>query len=341
MLFILMGAFKISNLLVMFPAYFTFIFFHQNYNKKWVIIKAILSILIIYFLYFAFIKDAEKFDIEFFHYFKTWFWNKRFIVNMIILILPIVLLYRAINQFNNKNNEFSAKMGLSVLTIAGLIPCLILKIPGGSAGFFLDFARLVALTLILGLSIKYIIEDNYFKSFSKKILLIFLSCNFIFMYVFDSYTKYDNILRPKIDICGFSPLGNGYVGLVSKIKNDENKAFKEKLFQLKALPVEIKRVSRLFFEKGSYVFNDAMSSKTWASSFYPQAITGIAAIDLRPDFVEGINYNEIGYGFSIYPKRRNKNDYLEINQEIIKAKQMNLSYIFYFDKFNNMKTIKL
>jgi hypothetical protein len=340
-LLILMGSFKISNLLVIYPVYFTFIFFHPNYNKIWVILKAICSALIVYLLYFDFISDAEKLDLEFIHYIKTYLWKDYFIGCISPFVLPFILLYLAIKKFNNSSIKFSAKMGLLALFLAGLIPCLIFKIPGASAGYFWDIARQIALTLILGLSIKYIIVENYFKSFLKKSILTLLALNFVFTYLFDSYTNYKNILKPKIDICGFSPLGNGYDGLVTKIKNDENKVFKEKLFELKNLPIEIKRVSRLFFEEGSYIFKDTILNRPWASSFYPQAITGIAAIDLRPAFVEGIDYKDIGYGLTIYPKRRNINDYLEINEEIKKAKQMNLSYIFYFDKFNNMKTINL
>ncbi len=340
-LIILMGAFKISNLLVTFPVYFVFIFFHPNYNKIWVITKAIFSALIVYLLYFAYITDAEQLDIQFIHYIKTYLWKNYFIGCITPFILPFILLYIAIRKFKNSNIEFSAKMGLLALFAAGLIPGVIFKFPGSLAGYFWDIARQIAFTLILGLSVKYIVVENYFKSFFKKSILTLLALNFAFTYLFDSYTNYKKILTPKIDICGFSPLGNGYAGLLSKIKNDENKVFKEKLFQLKTLPVSIKKISRLYFEEGSFVFNDTMLVRPWASSLYPQAITGISAIDLRPAFVEGIDYKNIGYGLSFFSKRKNENDFLDINEEIIKAKQMNLSYIFYFDKFNNMKTIKL
>jgi hypothetical protein len=257
-LIILMGAFKITNLIVTFPVYFIFIFFHPNYNKIWVISKAIFSALIVYLLYFAFISDAEKLDLEFIHYIKTYLWKDYFIGCITPFILPFILLYIAIKQFKNSTIEFSAKIGLGALFLAGLIPCLIFKIPGASAGYFWDIARQIALTLILGLSIKYIIVENYFKSFLKKSILTFLALNFVFTYLFDSYTNYKKILKPKIDICGFSPLGNGYAGLLSKLKNDENKVFKENLLQLKTLPVSIKRVSRLYFEEGSFVFKDSM-----------------------------------------------------------------------------------
>jgi hypothetical protein len=336
-----MGGIKITNLLVTFPVYFTFIFFNPNYSKVWVIAKALVSTLIIYFLYFAFISDAEKLNIEFIHYFKTYLWKNYFIGCITPFILPCILLYVSIKRSNHLKFKFSANMALLALFFAGLTPCLLFKIPGASAGYFWDIARQIALTVILGISIKYIMDENHYKPFLNRIVLIFLTVNFSFTYLFDSYTNYKAILTPKIDLCGFSPLGKGYEGLLSKVENSENKEFKEQLFKLKTLPVQLKKVSRLYFEEGSFVFRDSMLNRAWASSFYPQAITGISAIDLRPAYVEGIDYNNIGYGLTLFPQRKNMTDYLDLNEEIRKAKQMNLSYIFYFDKSNHMRTIIL
>ncbi len=340
-LIFLMGAFKITNLLVLFPIYFTTIFFHPNYNKIWVIIKAVFSISVTYILFFSFVSEADKFDIEFLHYVKTYLWKNYFIGCIIPFIIPLILLYREINALKAENIRLSLKLGLFILFVAGVIPGLIFKIPGASAGYFWDVARQIALTLILGIFIKYIVINDHSRIYFKKSIIGLIIFNFAFTYLFDSFTNYKNIIRPKIDLCGFSPLGHGYNDLILKLNNNENKIFKDKLFQLRSLPIEIKRVSRLFFEDGSFVFKDSMCNRAWASSFYPQAITGISAIDLRPAFVDGVDYKNIGYGLSMYPKRINKSDFLDINEEIKKAKQMNLSYIFYFDKSQRMRTITL
>ncbi len=340
-LIILSGVFKISNLLVVLPVYFIFTFFHPAYNKLWTIIKAIISSIIVYYFFFSFMSHAEKFEIELFHFIKTYLWKEYFVGSMLAYLIPFIAIFIIAKRHSDKHLLIIVSLSLLALSILGVLPGIVFNIPGASAGYFWDIARIVALTIAVGLSIKFFdLNELRYKSIAKAAGAI-LVANFIFIYSFETLSNTKEILLPKIDKLGFSPLGSAYKELITNLEDNENKDFKLTLLKLKQLPKEIKKNSRIHFERDSYLYRDTTFSLPWISSLYPQAVTGIAAFDLRPSFVENINYKNIGYGLTLYEKRKNKSDFISLDNVLSQSKAMNLAFIFYFDKETRLKIIKL
>jgi hypothetical protein len=340
-LIILSGVFKISNLLVVLPVYFVFTFFHPAYNKLWTISKVIISAIIVYYFFFSFMSHAEKFEIELFHFIKTYLWNEYFIGSILAYLIPFNAILIITKRHSNKHLLLIVSLSLLALSILGILPGIVFNIPGASAGYFWDIARIISLTLALGLSINfYDFNEMKYKSIAKAVGAM-LAVNFIFTYSFETISNTKEILLPKTNKLGFSPLGSAYKELITNLDDNENKEFKLTLLKLKELPKEIKKKSRMHFERDSYLYRDTTFSLPWISSLYPQAVTGIAAFDLRPSFVENINYKNIGYGLTLYEKRKNISDFISLDDVISKGKAMNLVFIFYFDNESKLKIIKL
>jgi hypothetical protein len=340
-LIILSGVFKISNLLVVLPVYFVFTFFHPTYNKLWTISKAIISAIIVYYFFFSFMSHAEKFEIELFHFIKTYLWKEYFAGSILTYFIPFIAIFIITKRHSDKHLLVIVSLSLLALSILGMLPGIVFNIPGASAGYFWDIARIVALTTAVGLSFKFFNFNELRHKLIAKAAVVILLVNFIFTYSFDAISNTKEILFPKIDKFGFSPLGSAYKDLTTNLDNNENKEFKLTLLKLKQLPKEIKKNSRMHFERDSYLYRDTTFSLPWISSLYPQAVTGIAAFDLRPSFVENINYNNIGYGLTLYEKRKNISDFITLDEVLSKGKAMNLDFIFYFNNETKLKIIKL
>jgi hypothetical protein len=348
-LIIISGLAKISNCLVLLPVYFSFCFFNPGYSRLWLSVKFLIALMAFLLHNYSSTSAGQSLGIEYFHFYKYYYWDRYFLLSIFNYLYPFVgLIYLLIKEKYADGKLIQFLTPLLLLFALGIAPGLIFKIPGGSAGYFSDFSRSIALTLFL--IMLYETCERFFlkKNAWYKYIAAFVFINFFFIYTSEIIAMAKKTLNPKVELCGLSYSGKGYANLLDKVKHNETSKIINELFKLSHLPKSIKQVSCLYFDSDNNYSLDSLSrNQAWLSSLIPQAITGIAALDLRPSHSNPLTTKSkdeqiaIGYGINLYGFRCGAKDYLTLSQAVAKAKSLDLTYVIYFTKQNSFKFINV
>lgn len=311
----LIGLTKSSTMVLLMVLLF-YLFLRFGYYKK--VLYAISAILCIGSAASLFMvvsnQEGGTFSLELFHFFKTSIQIRNENLHWLATLLLFIIIYffwsilfiileakrsklkvnsEFINKFRDKD---TLKIEVVLLTcITGLLPGIVLKIPGGSANYFSDIQRWLSIIFILSLAahdFRWLnVKRKLNKSFSIFVTILLLaSIAYNLFAEFRSY--YDNNHKTK----------KQYIEIMQKTQLDPVVEYRKKLLDvligLQEMPLEQKREMAIYIPADNTIFWELkLLYKSLSVPLIIPSITGMAMVDGIPS--AGLIYNN-SFGYSSY-----------------------------------------
>ena len=363
----IIGLSKISVACVLLVAIGYFFLRHKYFKKPFYVISGILTILSFFAIVFVF-KDKsistqsiiQPFD--FIKHYTNNSWSIFFLP--VYFIWPIIYLFFRFNQIRKSNVVklfqlikdkhyllFDIEV-LIIICITCLIPIALLHIPGGSAAYFSDCQKWIALIMILALILR---SRFYFNSLTKTKRTVFVATSFYFIgiLIYNTAINTRDLLSTNVDIrtsivpkLRVTSLWNLKMNSLNDLidepqkKLDNNLRYKmiSELMYLDRIPLPQKKSSLLFISQADTLYWNALVPEN--ISFLAPALTGIASIDGISPVLESKASQKPIYEYYGYPDYQfRKTVQTKVDREIPilmnKVRANNKSNLLVWQKINS------